>query len=91
MFRIYSSKNWKFLFHRISGVILFIYFLLHVLSISTALLFGQEVFNSVMGAFKSNTFQIIETIVVLCVLGHGLNGLHIIASERGWFKNGKEG
>jgi hypothetical protein len=24
---------------------------------------------------------------VVCVLGHGLNGLHIIASERGWFRN----
>ena len=76
--------------HRTSGVILFFYFLLHVLSISTALLFGQEVFNSVMSAFKSNAFHIVEAIVVLCVLGHGLNGLHIIASERGWFRNGKD-
>ena len=48
MLRIYSAKNWKFLFHRMSGLILLIYFMLHVLSISTALLFGQEVFDSVM-------------------------------------------
>jgi succinate dehydrogenase/fumarate reductase cytochrome b subunit len=61
--------------------------MLHVLSISTALLFGQEVFDSVMKAFQSNTFRLVEAIVVICVLGHGLNGLHIILSERGWFRN----
>jgi len=87
MLRIYSAKNWKFLFHRVSGLILLIYFLLHVLSISTALLFGQEVFDSVIEAFQSNVFHLVEAIVVICVLGHGLNGLHIIASERGWFRN----
>ena len=87
MLRIYSAKNWKFLFHRVSGLILFVYFLLHVISISTALLFGEEVFNAVMNAFKSNVFHFIETVVVMCVLGHGLNGLHIIVSERGWFRN----
>jgi succinate dehydrogenase/fumarate reductase cytochrome b subunit len=60
-----------------------------VISISTALLFGEEVFNAVMNAFKSNVFHFIEIVVVICVLGHGLNGLHIIVSERGWFR--KEG
>ena len=90
MLRIYSAKNWKFLFHRVSGLILFVYFLLHVISISTALLFGEEVFNSVMNAFKSDLFLFIETVVVICVLGHGLNGLHIIASERGWFRNERD-
>jgi succinate dehydrogenase / fumarate reductase cytochrome b subunit len=87
MLRIYSSKNWKFLFHRVSGLILLTYFLLHVRSISTALLCGPEVFNAVMDAFKSNVVHLVEAIVVICVLGHGLNGLHIIASERGWFRN----
>ena len=90
MLRIYSAKNWKFLFHRVSGLILFTYFLLHVLSISTALLFGEEIFNAVMNAFKSDLFLFIETVVVVCVLGHGLNGLHIIASERGWFINERD-
>ena len=87
MLRIYSAKNWKFLFHRMSGLILLIYFMLHVLSISTALLFGQEVFDSVMKAFQSNTFRLVEASVVICVLGHGLNGLHIILSERGRVRN----
>lgn len=90
MLRIYSAKNWKFLFHRVSGLILLIYFILHVLSISTALLFGKEVFDSVMKAFQSNVFRLVEAIVVICVLGHGLNGLHIIVSERGWFRKERD-
>lgn len=86
MYRIYSFKNFKFIFHRISGLFLLIYLILHILSISTALLFGKETFDFVMSLFSSSFFTTIEIAVIVLIIGHGLNGLYIISRERNWIK-----
>ncbi len=86
MYRIYSFKNLKFIFHRISGLILLLYFIFHILSISTALLFGKETFDSVMGLFDSSFFYFVEISIVILLVGHGLNGLYSIATERNWIR-----
>jgi hypothetical protein len=52
MFRIYSSRNVTFILHRATGTALLVYFVLHVLTISTALLSGPQAFTSVMAAFR---------------------------------------
>lgn len=86
MRKVYSKSGWQFLFHRVSGLILFIYFIFHIFAISTALIFGADTFNVVMGLFESSTFKFIEILVVGCVIGHGVNGFLMIAIERGWMK-----
>lgn len=88
MWRVYSIRNVMFILHRITGVALLVYFVLHVLTISTALLAGPEAFSATMATFRNPAFRAVEIAIVGCVVFHGLNGLHIIAAERGWLRPG---
>lgn len=84
MWRVYSIRNVLFILHRVTGVALLAYFVLHVLTISTALLAGPEAFSATMAAFRHPAFRSVEIAIAGCVVFHGLNGLHTIAAERGW-------
>ena len=86
MLRLYSFRNWLFVAHRLSGVILFGYFVAHIATISTALWGGPELFNKVMAALGQPAFRIVEITVVLCFLIHGINGLHAIKKQRLLYK-----
>jgi succinate dehydrogenase / fumarate reductase, cytochrome b subunit len=88
MWRVYSIRNVTFILHRITGVALLVYFVLHVLTISTALISGPEAFSATMATFRHPAFRAVELAIVGCVVFHGLNGLHIIAAERGWLRPG---
>ena len=87
MYRIYSARNWTFILHRITGIALLVYFVAHVLTISTALVAGPAAFTAVMATFTHPLFRAVELVIVGCIAFHGLNGLHIIASERGWLRS----
>lgn len=88
MWRIYSARNWMFILHRVTGTALLVYFVAHVLTISTALVAGPEAFSAVMAALRHPAFRAVELAIFGCVAFHGLNGLHIIAAERGWLRPG---
>ena len=86
MYRLYTIHGWMFFLHRITGVALLLYFVAHVIAISTALVAGPEAFSSVMGTFRQPAFRAVEVVIVGCIAFHGLNGLHLIAAERGWLR-----
>jgi succinate dehydrogenase / fumarate reductase cytochrome b subunit len=86
MWRIYSIRNVTFILHRVTGVALLVYFVAHVLTISTALVSGPEAFSATMAALRHPAFRVVELAIVACIAFHALNGLHIIAAERGWFR-----
>jgi succinate dehydrogenase / fumarate reductase cytochrome b subunit len=86
MVRLYTVHGWMFLLHRITGTALLLYFVAHVLAISSAFVAGPEAFASVMATFRQPVFRAIELAIVGCIAFHGLNGLHIIAAERGWLR-----
>lgn len=88
MFRVYSFDNVRFILHRVTGLALLVYFVAHVLAISTALWAGPEAFTATMAVFRHPAFRAVEVAIVGCVAFHALNGLHLIAAERGWFKGG---
>ena len=84
MWRVYSIHNVLFILHRVTGLALLVYFVAHVLTIATALVSGPAAFTSVMATFRQPAFRAVELAIVGCVLFHGLNGLRLIAVERGW-------
>ena len=84
MWRIYSIHNWLFIAHRVTGVALLVYFVAHVLTISTALVAGPAAFSAVMATFREPAFRAVELVVLACAAFHAVNGLRIIAGERGW-------
>ena len=82
MWRVYSVHNVMFILRRLTGVALLVYFVAHVLTISTALLAGPQAFTSVMAAFREPALRWVEWAIVACIVFHALSGLHIIAAER---------
>jgi succinate dehydrogenase / fumarate reductase, cytochrome b subunit len=83
MWRMYSIDGVLFVLHRVTGVALFIYLIAHILTISTAMLAGAETFDKVMAALAAPAFLVVDLTLFACLLFHALNGLRLIAHERG--------
>lgn len=83
MWRMYSIDGVLFVMHRITGVALFIYLIAHIFTISTAMLAGAETFDRVMTALADPSFLVVDLTLFASLLFHALNGLRLIAHERG--------
>ena len=68
---------WSWVAHRISGMLIFLFLLVHVLD--TALVrVSPEAYNEVIGHYKTVVFGLGEIGLVGAVVFHALNGLRII-------------
>ena len=79
---VYKGRTgmWLYLFHRITGVALFGYLLLHI--ISTALILaGPEIYEGAEAIYKNFYFRIGEVGLMAAVLAHAINGLRIISVD----------
>ena len=76
LYRGYSGM-WSWVLHRITGVAIFFFLLVHILD--TALVrVSPEAYNAVIGAYKHPIMGIGEIALVAAILFHALNGLRII-------------
>jgi succinate dehydrogenase / fumarate reductase cytochrome b subunit len=76
---------WSWVAHRVTGVLLFLFLLVHVLD--TALVrVSPEAYNAVIGAYKTPILGLGEAGLVLAVAFHAFNGLRVIAVD--FFKGG---
>lgn len=85
MWRIYSIDNVLFLLHRITGIGLFVYLILHIWTVSTAMLGGPQMFNDVMTALASPKFLLLDMALLGGLIFHIANGLRLMAHERGLY------
>ena len=79
---VYKGRTsmWLYLFHRITGVALFGYLLLHI--ISTALILaGPEIYEGAEAIYKNFYFRLGEVGLMAAVLAHAINGLRIITVD----------
>lgn len=79
---LYRGKvgMWSWVLHRISGVGIFFFLLVHVLD--TALVrVSPEAYNVVIESYKTPIIGIAELGLVGAILFHGLNGLRVIAVD----------
>lgn len=79
---LYRGKvgMWSWVLHRISGVGIFFFLLVHILD--TALVrVSPEAYNVVMESYKTPIIGIAELGLVGAILFHGLNGLRVIAVD----------
>ena len=79
---IYKGRTsmWLYLFHRVTGVALFGYLLLHI--ISTALILaGPEIYEGAEAIYKNFYFRLGEVGLMAAVLAHAINGLRIITVD----------
>lgn len=68
---------WSWVGHRVTGVVIFFYLLVHVLD--TALVrVSPEAYDAVIGSYKTWYFALGEAGLVAAIIFHALNGLRII-------------
>ncbi len=91
MWRIYSIHSVMFILHRVTGLALLAYLVLHIVTVSTALLAGRAAFDRTMATLARPGFLALDVALVGCVLFHALNGLRVIMNERGWLPEHRDG
>ena len=68
---------WSWVLHRITGVAIFFFLLVHVLD--TALIrVSPEAYNAVIGTYKNPVMALGEVVLVGAIVFHAMNGLRII-------------
>lgn len=68
---------WSWVGHRVTGVVIFFYLLVHVLDTSMVRV-SPEAYDAVIGAYKTWYFALGEAGLVAAIIFHALNGLRII-------------
>ena len=82
-----NEGMWSWVLHRITGVAIFFFLLVHVLD--TALIrVSPEAYNQVMSAYKTPIMGLGESALVAAIVFHAFNGLRIILVDY-WSKGAK--
>lgn len=82
-----NEGMWSWVLHRITGVAIFFFLLVHVLD--TALIrVSPEAYNAVMGTYKNPIMGLGEVALVGAIVFHAFNGLRIILVDY-WGKGTK--
>lgn len=80
----FGIERYLYSLHRISGLGLIIYLLLHIV-VTSFRLGGFDAWTKVMGTVDNPIFKFGEFLVVVAGVFHGLNGLRLILTEFGYF------
>lgn len=82
-----NEGMWSWVLHRITGVAIFFFLLVHVLD--TALIrVSPEAYNAVIGTYKNPIMGIGEIALVAAIVFHALNGIRVILIDF-WSKGTK--
>lgn len=81
-FSRYRVGAWAFLLHRLSGVLIALYGVSHILVMASARS-SEEAFNRLMRAFQQPWVLALELALIAVILYHGLNGFRIILFDLG--------
>lgn len=82
-----NEGMWSWVLHRITGVAIFFFLLVHVLD--TALIrVSPEAYNAVMSTYKTPVMGLGEAALVAAIVFHAFNGLRIILVDY-WSKGAK--
>ena len=72
-----DTGSWAWILHRISGIALISYLLLHIWSLSS-LSQGKAAFEHKMALYSGTLFSILEWLLFAFVLFHAFNGIRIV-------------
>jgi succinate dehydrogenase / fumarate reductase cytochrome b subunit len=68
---------WSWVLHRITGVAIFFFLLVHVLDTSLIRV-SPEAYDAVIGTYKNPIMAVGEVVLVAGIVFHAMNGLRII-------------
>lgn len=78
------NKHWgqvSFGLQRLTGILLAIYLIPHILLNSSALLFGSKAYTEMTGAVQGPAFHFLELAIILGVAFHMFNGVRLILAD----------
>jgi len=84
--QIYPGRGlglWAFWLHRLTGVAIAFYLLMHILVISSVV-GGSANFDAAMKFLKAPAFILGEMVLIAAILIHGLNGIRIVLFDLGY-------
>ena len=82
-----AEGHWAWLLHRISGLGVLIFLILHIVDI-WLVGFGPEIFDELLFLYRHPVFRVGEFLVFAGVIYHALNGVRIIALDF-WAENSR--
>lgn len=74
-----QAGNWAFILHRLTGIILIGYLLVHILVLTS--MYDPESFAEEMKLLTSPPAQVLEYLLFLPILFHSINGIRLIIVE----------
>jgi succinate dehydrogenase / fumarate reductase cytochrome b subunit len=80
----YSFERYLYLGHRISGLGLIAYMVLHIVETANRIR-GEEAWQGLMALFASPPFKVIEYLLFAMAVFHAMNGIRLILVELGFF------
>ena len=80
----YSFERYLYLGHRLTGLGLIAYLLLHVIETANRMR-GPEAWQGLMGLFESPLFKMVEYALFAAAVFHAMNGVRLLLTELGFF------
>ncbi len=79
----YRVGMWAFVLHRLTGLVVGLYLLAHIIVISTAAVAGKLSFDNLMEAMRVPWIIVLELVLIAAVLYHLLNGVRLLLFDVG--------
>src|SRR5690349_1720541 len=80
----YSFERYLYLGHRLSGLGLLAYMVLHIVETANRMR-GEEAWAGLMALFASPPFKVIEYLLFAAAVFHAMNGVRLLLTELGFF------
>lgn len=80
----YRTGMWAYLLHRITGLALIFYLLMHIAVISSAMVGGKSAFDALLGLLQEPLFVVLDLGLIAAILLHGLNGIRLMLFDLGY-------
>lgn len=75
---------WAWVLHRVTGLAMVFYILLHTVLMGTSLIRGKEAFNSMLQLLMGNpVLKVMELLLVGAVIYHAINGIRLLLFDIG--------
>ncbi len=80
----YKLERYFYLLHRVTGLALILFVLVHLIMTTVFRIQGQDVWESIMTLLHNPWFKAGEYLVAVAFVYHALNGLRLIIQELGF-------
>jgi succinate dehydrogenase / fumarate reductase cytochrome b subunit len=80
----YQLERYLYLFHRLTGLGILLFLLIHLVMTTVFRIQGKEVWETTIAFLLNPWFKVGEYLVVIAFIYHGLNGLRLVFQEMGF-------